>query len=106
MHDIKWTNSEKKLAREVFDAAVQQELSEIIADFKSKAAALSEPDELWSLVKRTDRRRQEIDDKYDFRYSQLLRVFGHLMREGRITEQALTGLSEEKVSIILHIAGL
>ena len=106
MHDIKWTNSEKKLAREVFDAAVQQELSEIIADFKSKAATLSEPDELWSLVKRTDRRRQEIDDKYDFRYSQLLRVFGQLMREGRITEQDLTGLSEEKVSIILHIAGL
>jgi len=106
MHDIRWTNSEKKLAHEVFDAAVQQELSEIIADFKSKAAALSEPDELWSLVKRTDRKRQEIDDKYDFRYSQLLRVFGQLMREGRITEQALTGLSEEKVSIILHIAGL
>lgn len=106
MHDIKWTNSEKKLAREVFDAAVQQELSEIIADFKSKAEALSEPDELWSLVKRTDRRRQEIDDKYDFRYSQLLRVFGQLMREGRITEQSLTGLSEEKVSIILRIAGL
>ena len=106
MHDIKWTNSEKKLAREVFEAAVQRELSEIIEDFKSKAAALSEPDELWSLVKRTDRKRQEIDDKYDFRYSQLLRVFGQLMREDRITEQALTGLSEEKISIILRFAGL
>lgn len=106
MPDMKWTNAERRLAREVFDAALRKELSEVIAKFKSRAAALSEPDELWTLVRRTDRKRQEIDRKYDFRYSQLLRVLGQLVREDRIPEQALTGLSEEKISIILRFASI
>jgi hypothetical protein len=106
MHDIKWTNSEKKLAREVFESALQKELAEIIAEFKTKAAAISEPDDLWSLLNRTDKKREKIDQKYDFRYSQLLRVFGHLLQEHRISEDELNGLSEEKISIILQIADL
>lgn len=106
MSDMKWTDAERRLAREVFDAALRKELSEVIAKFKSRAAALSEPDELWTLVRRTDRKRQEIDRKYDFRYSQLLRVLGQLVREDRIPEQALTGLSEEKISIILRFASI
>lgn len=106
MHDIKWTNSEKKLAREVFESALQKELKEIIAEFKKNAAAVSEPDDLWPLLKRTDRKREEIDQKYDFRYSQLLHVFGRLLREQRITEDELNGLSEEKLAIIFRIANL
>jgi hypothetical protein len=106
VHDIKWTNSEKKLAREVFESALQRELAEIIAEFKRKAAAVSVPDDLWSLLKRTDRKREEIDQKFDFRYSQLLHVFGRLLREQRITEDELHGLSEEKLAIILRIAAL
>jgi hypothetical protein len=106
VHDIKWTNSEKKLARELFESALQKELAEIIAEFKRKAAAVSEPDDLWSLLKRTDWKREEIDQKYDFRYSQLLHVLGHLLREQRITEDELHGLSEEKLAIILRIAAL
>jgi Photoprotection regulator fluorescence recovery protein len=106
MHDIKWTNSEKKLAREVFESALQKELAEIIAEFKRRASTVSEPDDLWSLLKRTDRKREEIDQKYDFRYSQLLRVFGNLLHEQRISENELHGLSDEKLAIILRIADL
>lgn len=106
MHDIKWTNSEKKLAREVFESALQKELEEIIVEFKKSAAAVSKPDDLWSLLKRTGRKQEEIDQKYDFRYSQILCVFGRLLREQRITEDDLNGLSEEKLAIIFRISDL
>ena len=49
MHDIKWSPSEKKLAREVFESALQNELAEIIVKFKSEAVAISEPDDLQGL---------------------------------------------------------
>lgn len=106
MHDRKWTSSEKKLARAVFESALQKELAEIISEFKRNAAAVSEPDDLWSLLKRTDRKREEINQKYDFRYSQLLYVFGVLLREQRITEEELHGFGEEKLAMILRVAGL
>ena len=106
MNDIKWSPLEKKLAREVFESALQNELAEIIAQFKSEAAAISEPEALWAFIKHTDHQREEIDRKYDFRYSQLLHVFGHLLREGRISEDELQGLSEQKMAIIQFSAGL
>ncbi|HSI48070.1 MAG TPA: hypothetical protein VLA61_07360 [Ideonella sp.] len=106
MHDISWSNSEKQVARAVFECALQKELSDIIIEFKRAAASISEPDELWSLTKRTDQKRREIDFKYDYRYSQLLHVFGRLLREGRIAEEDLQGLGEKKVAIIRTIAEL
>ena len=39
MHDLKWTESEKKLARVVFNSCLTAELDELISTFKSKAAA-------------------------------------------------------------------
>jgi hypothetical protein len=106
MHDINWSNSEKQVARAVFESALQKELSDIITEFKRAAAALAEPDELWSLIKRTDQRRREIDFKYDYRYSQLLQVFGLLLREGRVAVDDLQGLGEKKIAIIRTIAEL
>lgn len=40
---------------------------------------------------------------YDYRYSQLIFVFVGLLREGRINEEQLHGLSEEKLSYIERI---
>ncbi len=90
----------------VFENALKRELADCITEFKAKAASITEPDELWSLLERTDRKREEIDHKYDYRYSQLLRVFGHLLREQRIAESDLYGISEDKMAIIQRIAGL
>lgn len=87
MDDVKWSHSQKKLARHLFEAAVQKELAEIITEFKAQAAALSEPDEVWELIARTDQRRRDFDRKYDFRHSQLLRVFGQLLREDRVVHR-------------------
>jgi hypothetical protein len=104
VYDLKWSESEKKLARRVFEAALAAELAEVMAEFKAKAAAAAEPDDMWSIQEHLYRKRREIDEKYDYRYSQLPVVFGQLLREGRVQEAQLAGLSEEKLSYIRRIA--
>ena len=106
MYDLKWSESEKRLARRVFDAALAAELAEVMAEFKARAVAATEPDDMWSIQEHLYHKRREIDEKYDYRYSQLLLVFGRLVREGRVQEAQLTGLSEEQLSYIRRIASL
>jgi hypothetical protein len=106
VHDLKWSEGEKKLARRVFEEALSAELAELIVDFKAKAAAVVRPDDMWSIGELLHRRRREIDEKYDYRYSQLLAVFGRLVRDGRIQDAQLAGMSEEKLSYIRRIASL
>jgi hypothetical protein len=59
---------------------------------------------MWALEGYLREKRTGIDRKYDYRYSQLIVVFGHLLREGRIQEAQLAGLSEEKLVEIRRIA--
>jgi len=101
-----WSTSEKKIARRVFDAALHRELEEVMQAFKSKAANAVEPGDMWSTEEFLTKSRYAIDKKYDYRYSQLEFVFGHLLREGRITEEELSGLSEDKLQHIVRIATL
>jgi hypothetical protein len=106
MHNLKWSAAEKKLAHRVFEAALTAELAEIMTDFKARAAAITEPHEMWPLREYLERKQREIDRKYDYRYSQLLFVFGQLIREGRAQEAQLAGLSEEKLGYIRRSASL
>lgn len=106
MNGLKWSESEKKVARRVFETALAAELAEVMAEFKARAAAAAEPDDLWSIQEHLHRTRREIDEKYDYRYSQLIIVFGRLLREGRIQEAQLVELSEDKLSYIRRIASL
>jgi hypothetical protein len=104
MRDLKWTESEKKLARVAFNGCLTAELAELISTFKSKAAAATTADDVWAVEEFLAQRRREIDRKYDFRYSQLISVFGRLVREGRLREAELSGLSADKLAFILRIA--
>ena len=101
-----WSDREKKIARRVFQAALTAELAEILADFKARAAAAVETDDMWSIQENLFRTRREIDQKYDYRYSQLLFVFARLVREGRVQEADLAGLSEDKLAFIRRITSL
>ena len=60
---------------------------------------------MWELREYLETRQREIDAKYDYRYSQLIFVFGRLLRESRIQEEQLAGLSEDKLALIKRIAG-
>jgi hypothetical protein len=106
MHYLKWSEREKKLARLVFEPALQQELGEVMAEFKEKAICAEAPEDMWAVEVWLAHRRRDIDTKYDFRYSQLIIVFGKLLREGRITKQQLEGLAQDKLSYMERIATL
>jgi hypothetical protein len=49
-------------------------------------------------------RLKDIDRKYDFRVSRLTRVFGTLLYDGRVTEEELHGLREDKIEAIRSCA--
>jgi len=104
MTSVVWTNAEKSIARRVFDAALQRELADIMAEFKRRTESAKDPDDLWAIERFLSKARREIDTKYDFRYSQLDVVFARLLYEGRIKESDLDGLSEDKIARICGLA--
>lgn len=106
MEHLHWSPSEKKLAHAVFEAALEQELEQTLAEVKRRAAALNSAEEMWALRDFLDAAEREIQHKYDFRYSQLLFVFGRLAREGRVTLAQLQGLSQNKLDFIRRIVEL
>jgi len=101
-----WSKSEKTIARTAFDAALGRELHEVIQKAKQVANEIQQSSDLWDLEHYLTERRKEIDRKYDYRYSQLGHVFGRLLHEGRISEDELRGLSDEKLRLIRSSAEL
>jgi hypothetical protein len=100
MHDRKWTASEKKIARRAFEAALESALARIMVEFKAKAAAAATPSDIWEVGDWLRKRRREIDELFDYRYSQLPLVFARLIVEGHLDEGRLTGLAEDKLEEI------
>jgi hypothetical protein len=98
--DLKWSPSEKKIARRAFDTALESALARVMAEFKRKANTVSTPSEMWEIEDYLHQQRREIDETFDYRYSQLPLVFARLIREGRLDEGLLAGLSEEKREVI------
>jgi len=84
--------------------ALHRELDAVMKEAKSRAAKASTPGDLWQLEDYLARSRKAIDDKYDYRYSRLIVVLAVLVREGQISEDDLSGLSEDKIHRILAIA--
>lgn len=105
MRDLKWSPAEKAIARKAFDLALRRELDAAIRETKERAAKITQPSELWDLERYLTQRRKDIDSLYDYRYSVLPLVFRTLLREGRLTEQDLTGLAEDKLSLIRSDGG-
>ena len=106
MQDFTWSPKEKQLARTVFERAAEAEEQELLERFKTTAAALKNLEDLWALQFAIRDSGREYQRKYDYRYSQLIGVFGRLVREGRVSIDALHGLSEEKLKYIERIASL
>lgn len=96
----KWSDKEKKIARRAFDAAVERERVAWLAEFKQKAADANDFDDLWEIREYLAERQGALEYKHDDRYSQLLFVFGILLRERRVTEAELAGLAEAKLVAI------
>src|SRR6202040_2862083 len=99
-----WSRSEKAIARKAFDAALGQELHEVIQEAKRMANKIQKASELWDLEHYLTQRRKEIDRKYDFRGSRLTDVLGRLLYENRLGEEDLRGLREDKLKSIRSCA--
>jgi hypothetical protein len=99
-----WSKSEKVIARTAFDAALGRELHDLIQKAKQLANEIQQSSDLWDLEHYLTERRKEIDRKYDYRYSQLTHVFGRLLHEGRVSEEELRGLREDKLKPIRSFA--
>ncbi|WP_205780747.1 hypothetical protein [Methylocaldum sp. 14B] len=101
--DFKWSDSEKKVARRAFDKALEKECASIMAKFKDMAAKVEKPEDLWAVHDYLTKQRRAIDEKYDYRYSQLIFVFARLLGEKWIDEKDLHCLSAEKLQAIQYI---
>ena len=64
MHDLKWSASEKKIAREAYEAALDSMLAKIMAEFKAQAAAAAMASEMWDIEDYLRRQRRRIDDVF------------------------------------------
>lgn len=106
MQNFEWSSAEKKIARTVFDAALAEELAEILTKFKRMAATATTPDQMWEVEVYLTQQRREINAKYDYRYTQLLLVFSCLLLEARIKESDLQGLADDKLETIRRGARL
>lgn len=103
---FQWSAAEKKIAKRAFDAALQRELAALLKKLKGRAAKAESPEDIWAIHDYLTEQRRSIDGKYDYRYSQLIFVFGRLLRERWLEEEDLEGLAEEKLQPIRHIASL
>jgi hypothetical protein len=103
-NDLRWSRSEKTIARTAFDAALGRELHEVIQEAKQMASKIRQSSDLWELEHYLTQRRKEIDRKYDYRYSELTHVFGRLLHEGRLSEGELQDLREDKLEAIRSYA--
>jgi hypothetical protein len=103
-HEPVWSRSEKAIARKAFDAALGRELHEVIQKAKQMANEIQQSSDLWDLEHYLTQRRNEIDRKHDYRYSQLTHVFGRLLHENRLSEEERHGLREDKLKSIRSLA--
>jgi Photoprotection regulator fluorescence recovery protein len=106
MYELKWSHAEKTVARRAFDLALGKELAALLQEAKGRAARIEEPSELWDLESWLTERRREIDRRYDYRYSILPLVFAQLLRDGRLTEDDLHGLGQEKLDLIRRASAI
>src|SRR5712691_945131 len=100
MRDLRWSSAEKAIARKVFDSALQQELEAVVREAKEMAAKIKQVSDMWELESYLTQRRRAIDRQYDYRYSVLPEVFGNLIGKGRLREEDLRGLGDDKLDYI------
>lgn len=102
MHN-NWTKAEKKIAKKVFDLAKRRAYQDLIDTINSKV--VNSQNQIWELRDLLNKKAKEFDDKFDYRYSQLLILFMRYVNEGLLSLEELEGLSEDKISIIREITG-
>ena len=106
LQELKWSRTEKKVARDAFDLAYERECAAIKEQASAMLASITDPSDIWRVHDFLDDRREAVDRRYDYRYSVLPLVFGHLLRDGWLNEEDLAGLRSDKLELVKRIAEL
>ena len=64
------------------------------------ATSRTTPSDMWEIESYLRQQRRQLDETFDYRYSQLPIVFARLIHAGHLDENRLGGLSEEKLEVI------
>jgi hypothetical protein len=106
MENMVWSKKEKQIARQAFNKAYKNEVIDIMNKVKDTLHTLKSPEEIWKLHEFLTEKKDETDNKYDYRYSVLILVFSRLISEGWITMDDLKGLEEDKITKINQVLKL
>ena len=106
MHNQTWSRGEKAVARRAYEQAYSRELAALADEVRRCVEQITEPQHIWALHDFLTRKRKEIDQKYDYRYSQLVFVFALLIRDGWLSVEELEGLAEDKIARIRAVLEL
>jgi hypothetical protein len=106
MRDLKWSKTEKQIAKKAFEKAYEQECSDLAEKIRSRAEKIKEPADIWHLKDFVNKRVRENGNRYDYRYSVLILVFAGLIKDRWLNLEDLRGLGQEKIDLINALLNL
>ena len=104
----RWSKSDKKIARELFELAKKRDYEDLLKLIQLKSQNFITPQSICDLEYLEEIKAKEFDQKYDYRYSILDDVFAKLILENLLNLNDLKLLSKEKqeqIKNILNILG-
>jgi hypothetical protein len=104
MNELRWTRTEKIIAKRAFEKCYQKECEALLTRLKEKIASADKPSDLWLIHDFLTEELKKIKDKYDYRYSILILVFARLLKEGWLQEFDLDGIEDDKIEKIKYLA--
>lgn len=106
MREYTWSPSQKKAARAAYDLALERELKAIRREAEAILQKSADDRAVWRLHDYLSKKRREVGEKYDYRYSVLILVFNRLVSDGWLALDELSGIGSEKVEVIKHLVSL
>lgn len=104
MTEIKWSESEEKIAQAAFKKAYERETTALITELRQYAGAIATIEDTWRLHDFLSSRRHDIDGKYDYQLSALVFIFAKLVREKWLHISELDGLDRDKIAKISSLS--
>jgi hypothetical protein len=103
-NEIKWSEVEKQVAQQAFQAAYERETVALIQQIRDSAGVVAKLEDIWQLHDFLSARRHELDGKYDYDYSSLILVFARLIQDGWLNIGELQGLEADKLSKVAALS--
>jgi len=98
---MKWSVKDKKIAKELYELALQRDYDRLISDIKKRVP--KNRDEIWKLRDFLNKQSKEFNRIYEYRYSTLLETFAYLAGRNLLSKEELQSLDEEKFTYVNNI---